>query len=62
MRAGGGGAAHEIEADLVVVAREPVELEPQDVGRQLRRPLDIDARESAPSVYGTRAAWAAVAM
>ena len=40
-------APHEIETNLVIVVPEPIELEPEHIGRDLRRLLDGGAARHA---------------
>jgi hypothetical protein len=48
------GAAHQIEADSVSVAGKAIELEPQDVGRDLRRSFNGHAANGAERVGNPR--------
>ena len=55
MRAGTLRAPHQIDADLVVVARDPIELEPEDIARDLADPLDRATADTAERIGNARA-------
>ena len=54
MNAGVVGAAHQIKTDPVSVVGKSIELEPQNIGRDLGRRLDGHAADSAKRIWNPR--------